>query len=100
MMGMGTPSALAPSIREHPEFVRAMRLVMGASLLASHALQSCDVQDFDGARCDPPNKAFAFQSHEGAFRRLGHRSKVIRKIEAIHRQRQERSLLIEELGKG
>ena len=72
---------------------------MTAPLFALHALQTGDIQDFDCPRRDAPNKALAFQFREGAFRGLGYRSKIIREIEAIHRQLQERLLFIEKLGK-
>ena len=71
---------------------------MAAPLFALHALQSGNIEDFDCSRCVPSNKAFAFQSREGAFRGLGYGSKIIREIEAVHRQLQERSLFIEEFG--
>jgi hypothetical protein len=72
--------------------------VMTAPLFALHELQSGDVQDFDRSRCDAPNQALALQFCEGAFGGLRYRSKIIREIETIHRQLEERSLLIEELG--
>jgi len=73
--------------------------VMTTPLFALHALQSGNVQDFDCSRCATTNKTLAFQFREGAFRGLGYRSKVIREIETVHRQFQERLLFIEELGK-
>jgi hypothetical protein len=71
---------------------------MTAPLFALHELQSGDVQDLDRSRRDAPNQALALQFCEGAFGGLRYRSKIIREIETIHRQLEERSLLIEELG--
>jgi hypothetical protein len=72
---------------------------MTVSLFALQELQPVHVQDFDCSRCDPPDEALAFQLCERAFRRLGYRSKIIRKIEAVHRQLQKRSFFVEELWK-
>ncbi len=65
----------------------ALRDVSGmtVSLFALQELQPVYVQDFDCSRCDPPDEALAFQSRECAFRGLGYCSKIIRKIEAVHR---------------
>src|SRR6266567_931160 len=73
-------------------------LMMTTTLFALHASQSSDVQDFDCSRSDSANESLAFQSREGAFGGLRHRSQIIGEIETVHRYFQERSFLIEEFG--
>ena len=84
-----SPHVLRPDIcRSRSHFARDdayKTSVMTATLFALHALQSGNVQDFDGSRGDPANEALAFQSRECAFGGLRHGSQIIGEIEAVHR---------------
>jgi hypothetical protein len=70
---------------------------VAAPLLELQAPQAIHIQDFYDSRRNPANKALLFQSREGAFGGSGCHSKIVRKVEPIHRQAQTRRFFVEEL---